>query len=263
MTNSRFEDMDSLWDYDQPNKTEARFRAIVPSVESQPAHYAELLTQIARAQGLQRNFEEAHATLAEIESLLDHGGLRLRVRYLLESGRVLNSSGHPDRARPYFEEVLSLAASDPAVEFYAVDAAHMLAIITPGEEALVFNLRALTMIEASADPRVRGWKGSLLNNIGWTCHAAGDYTSALDYLQRGLDFRREQGQAEETRIARWCVARVRRDLGQVSEALMEQQSLLAEYDAIGQASGYVFEEIGECFLLIGKEMQARPWFAKA
>jgi len=103
----------------------------------------------------------------------------------------------------------------------------------------------------------------LLNNIGWTYHAAGDYTAALDCLTRALAFRREHGPAEALRVARWCVARVRRDMGQVAEALAEQRALLAEYEALGQPSGYVFEEIGEGLLLLGDEAAARPYFAAA
>ena len=40
-------------------------------------------------------------------------------------------------------------------------------------------------------------------------------------------------------------------------------NLKAEFDAIGGSDGYVEEEIGECLLLLKREEEARPYFAKA
>ena len=128
-------DFDALWDYDRPAETENRFRQLLPAHGDNPALRAELLTQIARAQGLLQRFADAHATLDAIEHQLDSLPLRPRARYLLERGRVFNSAGDPARARPFFEEAFVLAAPDPQGVFYAVDAAHMLAIVSPPDEA--------------------------------------------------------------------------------------------------------------------------------
>lgn len=255
-------DVDSLWDYGDPAGSEARFRALL-SADDSTARRLELLTQIARAQGLQRRFDEARHTLDEIEPHLAGAPIRPRVRYWLERGRVLNSSGDPQGARPFFEAALALAAAQPSEVYYAIDAAHMLAIVAPPDEALAWNLRALAMAEAAQDERARGWRGSLLNNIGWSYHAAGDPAAAFDYLQQALGFRQSHGPPAEERIARWCVARVRRDLGETDEALAEQRALLAEYESLGTPSGYVYEELGECLLQLGDSVAARPYFALA
>ena len=255
--------IDELWDYQRPAESEARFRQVLSSLSSEPAASAELMTQIARAQGLQRHFAEAHATLDEVEARIGTLPLRSRVRYLLERGRVFNSAGSPQEAAPLFEEAFRLAEPVPEEAFYAVDAAHMLAIVSPPDGALAWNLRALALADSSGDPRTRNWRGSLLNNIGWTFHAAGDYTAAFDYLSRALDFHRERGNSRATRIARWSVARVRRDLGQVREALAEQMALLSENDALGEGDGYVPEEIGECLAALGDAAGAQPYFARA
>jgi hypothetical protein len=42
-----------------------------------------------------------------------------------------------------------------------------------------------------------------------------------------------------------------------------QQKLLAEYEQIGQPAGFTNEEVGECLLALGREAEARPFFAKA
>ncbi|HEX6385768.1 MAG TPA: hypothetical protein VF177_13945, partial [Anaerolineae bacterium] len=64
-------DFDQLWDYSQPASTEERFRELLPAAEAagDDSYLAQLLTQIARAQGLQRQFAAAHETLDEAEKL--------------------------------------------------------------------------------------------------------------------------------------------------------------------------------------------------
>src|SRR5262245_58390132 len=101
-------EIDSFWDFSDPAGSEAKFRTVLPDFEmsDNPALTAELLTQIARAQGLQRNFDEAHKTLNDVETMLTSEGARARVRYLLERGRILNSSKNPDKAKPLFLEAV-------------------------------------------------------------------------------------------------------------------------------------------------------------
>src|SRR3954463_317333 len=91
---------DTIWDYDQPAVSEARFRALLPQAEAagDAGYLAELWTQIARAQGLQREFAGAHTTLDHAEALGLGAGPRARVRLLLERGRAWNSAGQPDAA---------------------------------------------------------------------------------------------------------------------------------------------------------------------
>jgi tetratricopeptide (TPR) repeat protein len=257
-------DFDALWNYDQPTETEARLRALVPQARESDnvPYYAELLTQIARTEGLQRKFEEAQATLDVVQTLLANGLTQSRayVRYLLERGRVLNSSKHPSQARSHFIEAWNLAnlLNEDAL---AVDAAHMVAIVEPPEGQMEWNLKAMALAEKSADPRARKWLGSLYNNLGWTHHDAGRYAEALDLFEKGVQFRAELKQELELRIAKWCVARCLRSLGRVDEALARQQALLAESGS--NNDGYVYEELGECLLASSRTDEARPYFGQA
>ncbi|MEX0788331.1 MAG: hypothetical protein WD040_05980, partial [Anaerolineales bacterium] len=77
-------ELDSLWDYQDPARTEARMRELVPKAEraGDRAYLASLLTQIGRAQGLQGNFEGGHATLEQAEAMA--AGATPRVRLMLE-----------------------------------------------------------------------------------------------------------------------------------------------------------------------------------
>lgn len=257
-------DFDTLWDYDHPAETELRFRTLLPGAQqtNNTAYHLELLTQIARAQGLQRNFVQAHQTLDEVQRLLTDDQKRARIRYLLERGRVFNSSGAPTQAHALFLPAweAALAAGE---DFYAIDAAHMLAIVEPAEAQLAWNLKALELAQNSSDARARQWLGSLYNNIGWTYHDMGQYERALTLFEQALAFRQTQGQPTQIRIAAWCVARVLRSLGRLEEALARQRQLLDEHERAGSADGYVFEELAECLLSLGRHTEARPYFTHA
>ena len=139
MSQQNLPDFDSLWDYSNPDQTEIKFREILSQIPANEPSHLELLTQIARAQGLQRKFDEAHQTLDQVEKTLGENPSRAKIRYLLERGRVFNSSGHADDARPFFEQALDLA-KQLGEDFYAVDAIHMLAIIAAPASALTLNL---------------------------------------------------------------------------------------------------------------------------
>jgi tetratricopeptide (TPR) repeat protein len=252
-----------LWNYSDPAATEAQFRAFLPAAGANPAYHAALLTQIARAQGLQREFAAAHQTLDAAESLIASNMTVARIRFLLERGRVFNSSHHATEAAPLFRAAWELARTADE-DFYAVDAAHMLGICEPAERQVEWNLRALNLAEHSDQPRARGWLGSLYNNLGWTFHDQGDPQRALELFEKALLFRQSQaGKESEVLIARWCVARCLRTLGRVEEALTEQRILERRHEAAGSRDGYVFEEIGENLLLLGRRDEARPYFARA
>ena len=165
-------------------------------------------------------------------------------------------------ARPLFLQALDLAVRSKE-DVYAVDAAHMMAIVEPTEKQLQWNLKALAIAESSEDERARRWKGSLYNNIGWTYFDQGQYEEALFMFEKALRFREEQGDPVNIRVARWSVAKVLRMMGHTEEALEIQQQLFQEYEAAGQRSGYVYEEIAECMMAVGREQEAQGWFAAA
>ncbi len=128
--------LDQLWDFDDPAGSEARFRALLPRAQRDEdgAYEAELLTQLARAQGLQRRFDDAAATLDDAERALRPGDRRGPIRLLLERGRLANTSAEPDRGRESFLAAWELAAASRE-DALAVDAAHMLGIVEPPDEA--------------------------------------------------------------------------------------------------------------------------------
>ena len=213
-------DFDALWDYDRPDETEKKFQELLPEAEASGdvSYVAQLKTQIARTQGLQQKFTEAHQTLDAVEKSLTPEMMRARIRYLLERGRVFNSSNNREAARPLFLQAWQIAG-ETKEDFYAIDAAHMMGIIEPPKQQLGWNLKAVELAEKSNDERAQHWLGSLYNNIGWTYHNAGDYTTALNIFQKALAFREQQGELKPLLIARWCVGRTLRSLNRIDEAL--------------------------------------------
>jgi tetratricopeptide (TPR) repeat protein len=257
--------LDALWSFADPAASEARFREEAARHRPGSREADEASTQIARAQGLQRRFDAADNTLDAVAERLDAHPPRLRVRYLLERGRRENSSGHADAALAWFERALAAADSDrlPGADFYRVDALHMLAIAAPPARQLDWNLQALAAADAAADPRARRWRGSLLNNLGWTLHERGDFEAALACWQQALAAREAAGDVATIRIARWTVARGMRSLGRLGEAESMQRALADELAAAGAPDGFVFEELAEIALARGDRAAAQPWAAKA
>jgi tetratricopeptide (TPR) repeat protein len=255
-------DFDMLWDYNAPAETESRFRAILADRTDDSRPYVlELKTQIARCLGLQRRYDAAHALLNECESDVDISD-RARIRYFLERGRLFNSSGNQELARPLFEGALELA-NRAGEDAFAVDAAHMLAIVAEGEDQLNWNVEAIRMASASSNERAQGWLGALHNNVGWSYFDAHDYEQALESFRKGLKVREERGEVREAGVARWTVARALRALGRTREALDMQLDNLRRLEESGGEDGYVSEEIGECLLELGKSEAAAAHFARA
>jgi len=261
---NKLPDFDSLWDYDHPGATEKKFRELLSvALDSLDLSYlSQLLTQIARTEGLQRKFQDAHNTLDRVQKALDKTDAKTRVRYLLERGRVFNSSRKPEEARPLFLEALELAVKSNE-DFYAVDAAHMIAIVEPPEKQLQWNLKALGLAENSTDEKARKWRGSLYNNLGWTYFEQRQFEEALLMFEKAREFQEQQGDPNKIMIAKWCVAKTLRMMDHTEEALEMQRDLYEQYQAAGRRSGYVYEEIAECMMVMGQEQEAQGWFAVA
>jgi tetratricopeptide (TPR) repeat protein len=197
------ERLDDLWDFADPAASERRLRE--ESAASTGADRAVLLTQVARALGLQGRYEDAAGLLEDIEAALtlpdftQDERTELRVRTALERGRVLNSAGKPAPAVVQFARAAGLAAG-ARLDFLAADALHMLAIADPAR-AGNWTRRGLATALAAPDPRTQRWAVALHGNLGWTLHDAGDHDGALLAFREALREARRVGTADQVR---WC-----------------------------------------------------------
>ena len=229
-------DARSRWDFDDPAGSERRLRAAADG--SAGAERDAWLTQVARALGLQGRFDDAHAVLDALDDAEPEVGTRLS----LERGRLLRSAGEAAAARPHFESAVPLARA-AGLEELVVDALHMVALVTEGEERATAQQAALTAARTAGDPRARDWDASILNNMGMDHADAGDHGRALACFEEALAARARIGDPANTRVARWMVAWSLRHLGRRDEALDLQRRLKAELEAAGEVDPYVLEEL--------------------
>ena len=255
--------IDSIWNYNDPAATAIKFEALIDTAKSTDEdYYLELMTQIARTQSLQMNFDSAHIILDQVEKQLTTDKVIPTIRYNLERGRTYNSANKKEKASKFFTKAYDLALTNNQ-DFYTIDAAHMLAISESAEKQLDWNLIALELSEKTQDERAKKWQGSLYNNIGWTYHDQGEYDKALIYFEKALADRELKNDKEAIFIAKWTVARTYRSLGKIDEAIDLQEQLMKEMIQDGKTEdGYVYEELGECYYSIDPE-KAKPYFKKA
>ena len=260
---------DAMWDYQHPDSTETVFnemlKGLKDSAESSydAEYHAELLTQIARAQGLQGKFIQAHATLDSVKSMLNDNMKTAFMRYLLERGRVFNTAGDWEISKPIFLKAFEFGTEN-GLDIYTIDAAHMMGIVEPPEKQLEWSLKALKIAEETTDTNCKGWLGPLYNNIGWTFHDLKEYDQALSFFQKGYDWRLSVDDEQGARIAKWTIGSCLRSLGQNEKAFKIQTELAPESgEKILPFDGYVFEELAELYLLKGEKELAKKNFTWA
>ena len=258
-------EFDKLWNYNKPDETEKKFREILPGIKASgdKSAYLQLLTQIARTLGLQKKFDEAHKLLDETEAQLTDEDHVSQIRYLLERGRAFNSSGKTEKAEELFLKAYELGLRT-AEENLTVDAAHMMAIVKSGEQSLEWNETAMKFAENSSEPAAKKWLGSLYNNTGWTYFEMKEYDKALELFEKCKEWHKERNTGPGLFIARWSVSKILRMLGRVDEALDIQNELLKEIEeSKAEQDGYVYEELGECYFLKGRNEDAKKNFGIA
>ena len=245
MTEARFNGWRDVWDFNDLDLSERRFRAALDDEET-AAGRAALFTQLARIEGLRGDFAAGERLLAEAEAL---GGAESWI--LIERGRLLRSSGDGPSALPLFEAAFeqARAARDG---FLAGDAAHM--------AALAGDMEAWTArgIELTDDDPGRYWLAPLLNNLGWSRYEAGDFDRALDAFDEALAVRSEDPrEPHEREIARYAVGKTLRALGRVDDATAQLELAVVWATKADVETPYFHEELAECYAAAGRMEEAR------
>jgi tetratricopeptide (TPR) repeat protein len=243
-------DLNPLWNFDDPDQSEQRFRAALATATGDDAII--LQTQIARSYGLRGDFSKAREILKDVERQLPTAGAEARARYSLELGRTYASAAHPpetqtagtkEQAREAYEQAYEVA-SRAELDGLAVDALHMLAFVdTEPADQLKWAQKALAIAQASSQPAAKKWEASLRNNIGYALYQLGRYDEALDQFKQAVMLREKGEDVQAKRVAHWMVAWTLRALNRPDEALEIQLRLERERQADGAPSPYVFEEL--------------------
>lgn len=244
-----------LWDFADLDTTWQRLSA---RLEAEPGDTgrAEVLTQLARVHGLRGDFAAGDELVDRAEELAGSVPV-VRARARLERGRLRRSGGDAAAALPLFTEAYELARADTdsSAEFVAVDAAHMVALVQPAAaDRRAWTETALAQARASADPEVRRWQGSLLNNLGWDLLEADELEPALDAFRQALAVRQAYpDQPALVPIARYAVAKALRLLGRPAEALPELELAVTE---AASPDGWLFEELALSYAQAGRPADA-------
>jgi tetratricopeptide (TPR) repeat protein len=244
-----------VWDFDDLDASERRFRALFDQVMTDEVR-AEVLIQLARVEGLRGRFDEGERVLQKAEALAGSSKVA-GARIQLERGRLHRSSGNESGARPLFESAfaVSLEAGEHAL---AADAAHMAALVAPDRAAMLeWTQRGLDIAANSQHGQVRHWRGPLLNNLGWAFYETGDYEVALEAFQDAQAAREEYPEERaEIEIARYAVAKTLRALGRPGQAtaLLEQAVSWAESE--GSGDSWFHEELAENYVALGREAES-------
>ena len=242
-----------LWDFDDLDATETRLRAQLHA-ESSDDGRAEVLTQLARVEGLRGAFEHADTLADEAEVLATSDVARARLA--LERGRIRRSSGDPDAARPLFESAYAGALAC-AQYFMAADAAHMVALVASDrDDAVEWTRRGVELAETRAAASY--WVGPLLNNLGWEYYESGDFELALAAFERARAAReRAPGNADGVELAAYAVAKTLRTLGRADEAVPLMEQTVASAEGRDHEDGWYHEELAEAYEAVGRHTDAR------
>jgi tetratricopeptide (TPR) repeat protein len=176
-----------LWDFEDLDATEQRFRARLAEASDDAAR-AEVLTQLARIEGLRSDFDACERLLQEAEGLTGPAAA-VRVRIDLERGRKLRSSGDPADALPLFEAAFN-SACDSGEYYFAGDAVHMCALAVSEDRAAMEEWTQRGLELGEREPDASYWLGPLLNNLGWTYFDTGEHEHALELFERALEARK-------------------------------------------------------------------------
>lgn len=206
-----------LWDFDDIDASERRLDEQLQS-ETSDAGRAEVLTQLARVQGLRGTFAEGDRLIDQAQALSD-GSAAVEARIQIERGRLRNSNGDADLALPIFEAAFEIAANG-GERYLAADAAHMAAIASPDREGkLEWTDRGIRIATETTDRDVAYWLGPLYNNLGWEYQDAGEYEAALEAFEHALASRRRYPEMPALiQHAQEAVAEALRALGREDEA---------------------------------------------
>ena len=243
----------ALWDFDDLDLSERRLTEQLDR-EADDAGRAEVLTQLARVEGLRGAFDRCGELLDEA-GRVGAGSAVVGVRLALERGRLLRSSGEPAGAYPLF--VNAFEHADAAAEHYlAGDAAHMAALAAADDEGFrAWTTRGIELGER--EPAASYWRGPLLNNLGWALHERGDHGEALTAFERALGVRQENPSDEYAiEIARYAFAVALRTLGRAAEAAREAERSVAWSLRAGRRDPYFHEELAEDYAALGRDQNA-------
>lgn len=263
---AQFPDVQRTWSGDTLPEIENELTAKLPTIPVDEWELDDLvtLTQLARAQGLQGKILEARAALSRVDAELakheEPAAERLRVRYLLEMGRLHCLEMKPSQAQSLFKEAWDISTQKKDF-FFAIDAALMSTLFRHPKQQFENLQWAIKQAEDKNNAESALWLPNLYLMKAWHYFDLRNFKEAMVWFDRALIH--PATLPAQALMIKWGQARTMRDLGQLKEAIDLLSALLASYEAEGQTNGFVHLELAENLRLLGMTDEARVHFEKA
>jgi tetratricopeptide (TPR) repeat protein len=263
-----FPDIDGFWDQQNLDATERRIRAELPYGEV-PANSWQIVavTQAVRLFSLQNKMKEAKEFLGyaenHIRELRSDEDRKLRVRFHLEEGRFYGLSMTPTKALESFRKAWELANEDTNLNYLSIDAAFMISITLPVKQGKKWLKTAMELAENSESNSLASkWRSYLNMYAGWESFDSHDFASAL------IMFEKAKATCNEENVflfntLKWSIARAKRAMGEVENALVLQTEILNEMAMHADPNGFVYLEIAECYQAMLEFKRAATNYEKA
>lgn len=257
---------DSLWNPSDLPASESALRRLYH--ETAEAEYSmELLTWIARAEAMQGKFVESHCSLKKVEKFLEEekeeGEFRpIKIRWLLERGRLHILQKTPSQARSLFAQAWALAF-EFGDDSSAVEIAQLMSVSEPHKSQQDWITRAIGIAQDSTRRETKRWLGSLYASLGWKFYDLREYEKALEAFHEASRNFKAHGIDREAFVARWSIGKVLRTIGKTEEALAIQKELLSELERDGLRDGRIYEELAECLHALKRVTEAQSYFEMA
>jgi tetratricopeptide (TPR) repeat protein len=265
----RLEELDARFDPLDAAASEHELLALLPEAkekDADPRILIQLHSLISRAEAHLGKHPQARASLAHAEALLKESQeavpAAVRIRFLIEEGRLHVLEKTPSRARRPFAEAWTLATGS-GQDYLAVEVAQLLAATEPQKSQQEWITQAIEIAARSADPRAKLWLGGLYASLGWKLFDLRQFDRALETFQESLRRARESGTPRDSFVAQWSIGKVFRAQGRTEEALGVQKALLAELGIGGVRDGRLYEEVAECLQTLRQPDEARLYFELA
>lgn len=252
-------EVEQMWDVNSPAEGEQVLRAALLLT---PSKALELHTQIVRSLGLQGRFIEAYALLDRLDQTPSVPTSTVKVRLLLERGRLSYATGDYASARRFFELAYARAAV-LSEDGLVVDGANMVAITQAGTpEGKLWSQAAVTIARRSSAPLAAHLLPAVVNNLARESLESGDATAAAPLFQESAALWGARGNSDNSALAKAGLAQSLRRAGRPEEAL----AVLASVETTKlskEAQANVHEEQGEALVAVGRRDDARRAFEKA